>query len=54
MMSLNAIEKFAEEFLAAKKIFEEIGFELVGTKDINEDHTFFVKKKKKSSFPFFI
>lgn len=47
MMSLNAIEEFAEEFLAAKKIFDEIGFEIVGTQDINEDQIFFIKKKKK-------
>ncbi len=46
MMSLNAIEEFAEEFLAAKKIFDEIGFEIVGTQDINEDQIFFVKKRK--------
>ena len=46
MMSSNATEKIAYDFLAAKKIFKEIGFELIGTKIINEDTCFVVKKKK--------
>lgn len=47
MMSLNAIKEFAEEYLAAKKIFEKIGFDVIGTKDINKDLIFSVRKKKK-------
>ena len=47
MMSLNVIEKIDYDFLAAKKIFKEIGFELIGTKFINEDIYFVVKKKEK-------
>ncbi len=47
MMSSNATEKIAYYFLAAKKLFQEIGFELIGTKFINEDTCFVVKKKKK-------
>lgn len=46
MMSSNATEKIAYDFLAAKKIFQEIGFELIGTKYINENKYFIVKKKK--------
>ena len=46
MMSSNATEKIAHDFLAAKKIFQEIGFEVIGTKFINEDKYFVVKKKK--------
>jgi len=38
MMDSNATEKTAYE----------IGFELIGTKDINEDKYFVVKKKKKT------
>ena len=46
MMSSNATEKIAYEFLAARKKFKEIGFELIGTKFVNEDTCFVVKKKK--------
>lgn len=47
MMSLNAPEKIDYDFLAAKKIFQEIGFEVIGKKFINEDTYFVVKKKEK-------
>ena len=47
MMTSNATKKIAYDFLAAKKIFQEIGFEVIGTKFINEDTYFVVKKKKK-------
>ena len=47
MMSSNAIEKIAYYLLAAKKRFKEIGFEVIGTKFINEDTCFVVKKKRK-------
>ena len=46
MMSSNATEKIAYDFLTTKKIFKEIGFELIGTKFINEDTCFVVKKKE--------
>ncbi len=45
MMSLNAIEEFAEKYLAAKKIFEKIGYDIVGTKDI-KNYTYYTVKKK--------
>lgn len=47
MMSSNAIVEIAYDFLAAKKKFNEIGFEVIGTKFINEDKCFVVKEKKK-------
>ncbi len=47
MMSSNATEKIAYDFLAAKKKFKEIGFELIGTKYISEDTCFVVKKEEK-------
>jgi len=31
MMVLNLTEEIAKDFLAAKKKFQEIGFELIGT-----------------------
>jgi len=48
MMSLemNKERKFAEEFLAAQDFFNKIGFELIGTKDINNEEIYLVKKKK--------
>ena len=49
MMSLGFGEKIAIEFVKTRKFFEKIGFELIGTKDINGERIFLVKKKKKSS-----
>ncbi|GAH97815.1 unnamed protein product, partial [marine sediment metagenome] len=46
MMSSNATVKIDYNFLAAKKRFKEIGFEIIGTKIINEDKYFFVKKEE--------
>ena len=46
-MASKAIVKIAYDFLAAKKKFKEIGFEVIGTKFINEDKCFVVKKKEK-------
>ncbi|NVM19590.1 MAG: hypothetical protein HWN80_17945 [Candidatus Lokiarchaeota archaeon] len=48
-MEINTQMKIAEEFLAIKNIFEKIGFEIVGTKTVNEDRIFAVKKKKKKN-----
>ena len=47
MMSLEIpIEvKIAKEFLAAQDFFNKIGYELIGTKDINEETIFLVKEK---------
>ena len=47
MMPSNATVKITYDFLATEKILQEIGFELIGTKYINEDKYFIVKKKKK-------
>lgn len=50
MISLVKEKELAQEFLDIKGFFEKIGFELVGTKDIYEEKTYFVKKKKLSVF----
>ncbi|MFW9972275.1 MAG: hypothetical protein ACFFDF_18970 [Candidatus Odinarchaeota archaeon] len=51
MMSLEIpVEvKIAKEFLAAQVFFNKIGFEIVGTKDINEETIYLVRKKKSYS-----
>lgn len=46
-METNTQMKIAEGNLAIIKLFEKIGFELVGAKTVNEDKIFAVKKKKK-------
>jgi len=38
-----------KEFLATRDFFYKIGFEVVGTKDINNEILYVVKKKKKNS-----
>lgn len=47
IMSLetNTIE-FAEKFLAAQDLINKIGYEIIGTKDINDEIHYIVKKKK--------
>ncbi len=49
MMSLemDSESRLAEEFLAAQDFFNKIGFELIGTKEINKEEIYLVKKKKK-------
>jgi len=58
MMSLemDSERKFAKEFLAAKGFFDKIGFKLVGTKDINDEEIYLVKKKnqRKEKINFFL
>lgn len=49
MMSLEFGKKIAIEFVKTRKFFEKVGFELIGTKDINGERIFLVKKKKKNS-----
>jgi len=44
MMSVNVIEEIDYDFLAVKKKLKEIGFKVIGTKFINEDKYFVVKK----------
>ena len=46
MMSLemNIERKFAEDFLAAQDKLNKIGFEIIGTKDINNKIYFMVKE----------
>lgn len=48
-LEMDLERKIAEEFLAAQDIFDTIGFEIIGTKDINENQIFCVRKKKKKS-----
>jgi len=38
--------KSAKEFLTAQDLFVKIGFEIVGTKDINNKILYVVKEKK--------
>ena len=44
MMSVNLSEEIDYAFLAAKKRFNEMGFELIGTKEINGTKIFSVKE----------
>ena len=39
--------EIAVEFMTAKKLFEKIGFELIGTKDNSPGPLYVVKKKPK-------
>ena len=39
--------EIAKEFLAAQDLFDKIGFEIVSTKDINDEVLYVVKKKRK-------
>lgn len=47
MMSLD-MNEIAKEFLVIKDFFDKIGYELVGTKDINNEKIYLVKEKKYS------
>ena len=38
-------ETIAKEFLEKKETFNGMGYELIGTKDINEDTIYLVKEK---------
>ena len=38
-------ETLSEIFLSAKEKFAQLGYELVGTKDINEETIYMVKEK---------
>lgn len=42
MMSL---ENIATEFLVAKDKFDSLGYELIGTKEVNEETIFLIKEK---------
>jgi len=43
--------KIAVEFMIAKKLFEKIGYELIGTKDNSPEPLYVVKKRLKSPSP---
>jgi len=45
-MSLEkpVIVEIAKDFLAAKDFYDKIGYELIGTKDINNETIFLVKE----------
>jgi len=46
-MSLELIPmEIAVDFMTVKKLFEKIGFELIGTKDNSPEPLYVVKKKK--------
>jgi len=49
-LETNPIE-IAVEFMTAKKLFEKIGFELIGTKDNSPEPLYLVKKRLKSPSP---
>jgi len=49
MMSFD-MNEIAEEFLVIKDFFDKIGFEVVGTKDINNEILYVVRKKKINEF----
>ncbi|MFX1325037.1 MAG: hypothetical protein ACFE8N_08770 [Promethearchaeota archaeon] len=44
---MESEKKIVKEFLAIRDKFAKIGFELIGTKDINTVPIYFVKEKKK-------
>ena len=46
-MSLDIV-KIAKDHLELVKMFEEMGFEIVGSKDINDEILYLVKKKRSS------
>ena len=45
-LEMNFERKYAKELLAAKDKLDKIGFEIVGTKDINTEPIYFVREKK--------
>ncbi|MFW9822146.1 MAG: hypothetical protein ACFFE4_04385 [Candidatus Thorarchaeota archaeon] len=47
---MDTERKYAKEFLVVKEKLEKIGFEIIGTKDINEDPIYFVREKNLSIF----
>lgn len=53
MMSLD-IEKLIKKDLEIEKILRKIGFEIVGTKDINNEKLFLVRKKNRDNNYLFI
>lgn len=38
-------ENIASEFMEAKEKFNSLGYELVGTQDVNEQTIYFIKEK---------
>ena len=51
MMSLD-MNEIAEEFLVIKDFFDKLGYELVDTKDINNEILYLVKEKNHSKKEF--
>ena len=45
-LEMNSERKYAKEFLAVKDKLDKIGFEVIGTKDINTEPIYCVRKKK--------
>ena len=46
-LEMDLERKIAEEFLAAQDLINKIGYEIIGTKDINDEGIYLIKKKKK-------
>ncbi|MHA1252436.1 MAG: hypothetical protein ACTSRP_20800 [Candidatus Helarchaeota archaeon] len=46
MECLNSKSDFANEFIKLKRFFSELGFEIIGTKDVNNEIIYFIKRKK--------
>ncbi len=44
-LEMNLERKFAKDFLVAQDFFNNIGFELIGAKDINDEAIYLVKKR---------
>lgn len=42
------MNEIAFDFMKFKNLFEKIGFELIGSKDQNEEKVFLVKEKKEN------
>ncbi len=47
-LDMKVIEKLALDRLENKKKLEDIGFEIIGFKDINDDTLIMIRKKRKS------
>ncbi|MFW9875045.1 MAG: hypothetical protein ACFFG0_18220 [Candidatus Thorarchaeota archaeon] len=45
-LELDSERKFAKEFIVAREFFNKIGFEVIGTKDINHETIYLVRRKK--------
>lgn len=49
MMVLDSIRKKQKEYWKTKDIFDNVGFEIIGSKTINDETIYFTKKRTGSS-----